>query len=397
MRIAKALAILILPLISHGALSAALTDANPEYVEYVGAEPADNTAQKNQLIEYEDALKDLEYEKAKADKEVKELTSKSVAAYNEHYKLTNTTPKPSQDLINTAKNKYDALDASRKRGLDNQAALAESIEETHVEIKKIEETLITNGAICEPKTNGFFSICRIRKAEVEYFADLGISPTLADGGEVKLGAIRGFIDFGENRKMPISVIIADVTSQTQSEEANAIKLLDPEQGVNFTSEFAGRFSFLGICGGDTTARCMMGFNYGLRYLKLQEDSTEESKSTYGGFVTFKTSAAFNIFKNSDDGYLSTDPKNQMGTIRFYYVASYFYHDGGASDEFFSGIVDNSGNPTQFDREYGSNKYGLAIYINDSINFTYSKYSARASNGLMDEESISVNFDVLKFK
>lgn len=387
MRITKALIVLILPLISHGALSAALMDANPQYFEYVEATStkaaieAKTTrgALSTEKINLQKQLKDLELTKEQQEQNVKELTAKAIKEGDAP--LGNL-----QINITAIETEQEKLDITLK-----------AINAIKVNLKINENKLNALGRTCLTNSQPDSYACRIRRGEIEIFSDLGVSPTLADGGEIKLGALRGFIDFGQNRKMPISVIIADVTSQTQSEEANATKLLDPEQGINLTSEFAWRYGLLGVCSGDTTARCMFGFNYGIRYLKLQEEGTDQSISTYGGFVTFKTSAAFNIFKIGGGGSLSTDSANQMGTIRFYGSASYFYHNGSSSDDFFSGIVDKSGNPIQFDREYGSIQYGLAIYVNDSINFTYSKYSARATNGLMDEESISLNFDVLKFK
>lgn len=181
-----------------------------------------------------------------------------------------------------------------------------------------------------------------------------------------------------------------VTSQTHVSEANALKLLDPEQGINIGAEYAWRYRIFDVCAGEkTTTRCVLGLNFGGRYLKLQSAGEEDSKATYGVFSSIQTVWAFNIFEEGNQ-------ENKLGTIRLHGAYSYFYHDGKSSDEFFPGITDGDGNPVKFEQNFGSLKYGVSIYISKSINFTYSKFSASGNNNIPDSETISLNFDVLQF-
>jgi hypothetical protein len=399
MRIVSFFAILILPWLSHSVTAAALMDANPEYVKVKkSASPPHALVQQEGATQQE--LARLEQEKSITETEAKNLYQQIVDATKNVAQLegmARITEGFDDSLLQHARSRVGDLKQLHETSLKRLADLSTEIGKVKVSLSEFRNNILGSGNDCVPTAGGGKIFCRQMQAKNEFFADLGISPTLADGGEIKLGALRGFIDLGEDKEIPLSVLIADVTSQTQSEEANAIKLLDPEQGINLTSEYAWRYRVGGICAGETTARCMLGFNYGVRYLNLQKENTDQPKSSFGVFTTLKTSLSFNIFRIGDDGIHSKDSRNKLGTIRVHGAYSYFHHDGGSSDEYFAGIADSDGNPVQFDREFGSIRYGITLYVNESINFTYVKYSARGADGVMDDESISLNFDVLKIK
>lgn len=267
-------------------------------------------------------------------------------------------------------------------------------------LRAYQAKLVGSGESCVPGRDDKILCRAIKEPEtdektgetkhVEAFADLGLSPTLADGGEIKLGLLRGFVDLGENFKAPFFVAIADVTSQTEPGEANTTKLLDPDQGVNIGQEYVWRYHFFGLCAGkNTTADCRLGFNWGARYMKLQGEGEEESKGTFGAFSTAQTAWSFNIFDIDNPGI-------KLGTIRLYAAYSQFFHDGKNSSDYFAGVTDDDGNPVSFDKNFGSFKYGASIYINESINISYSKFNAVGADGVNDNESYTLNFDVLKF-
>lgn len=234
--------------------------------------------------------------------------------------------------------------------------------------------------------------CRVMFKDTKYFEDVAVDPTFAEGSELKLGVVRGYIDFGERVKLPISILYSKVsdTPEDGGQTANAKTLLDPEQGINLAYEYGGLFSVGELCRGDTTARCFIGANLGARYLELTEEGTDEKISSYGGLASAKILFAFNIF----DSEIDTD--NKLGTISLDATYSAFYHNGADSNKFFAGITDSQGNPVNFDKSFSSLKIGAAFSINNSISVKYARFSANKSSGIKDEESIAISFDGIGF-
>jgi hypothetical protein len=234
--------------------------------------------------------------------------------------------------------------------------------------------------------------CRVMFKDTKYFEDVAIDPTLTEGSELKVGIVRGYIDFGERAKLPISILYSKVsdTPEDGGKSANAKTLLDPEQGINFAYEYGGLFSVGELCRGETTARCFIGANIGARYLELKEDGTDTKSSSYGGLASVKMLYAFNIL----DSDLNAD--NKLGTIKLDVTYSAFFHNGDDSNKFFAGITDGQGNPAEFDTTFSSLKLGAAFSINKSISVNYARFSANKSSGIKDEESITVSFDGINF-
>lgn len=234
--------------------------------------------------------------------------------------------------------------------------------------------------------------CRLSYKDTSFFQDVAVDPTLADGADLKLGVVRGYIDFGETVKLPISVLYSKVTDSLEdgNQTANAKTLLDPEQGINMAFEYGGLFSIWEICRGKTSARCFIGANVGARYLELKEKGTGKDISSYGGLATVKMLMAFNIF----DSDSKTD--NKLGTISLNAAYSGFYHNGADSSKYFAGITDGQGNPVKFENSFRSLKVGASFSLNKSISINYARFSANKSSGIKDEESILLSFDGIGF-
>jgi hypothetical protein len=153
---------------------------------------------------------------------------------------------------------------------------------TKTEVNHDDKTIITTTGIqnnkddtCKLTDNGTWFCARTYKVN-EYLSDFKASPTLAEGGELKLGLARMEIDFGTDLRIPFSIVVADVTSETKSDQANAIKLLDPQQGINIGLEKAWAYQIGKVCegGNESTATCVLGVRAGGRYIGLKEDGTE---------------------------------------------------------------------------------------------------------------------------
>lgn len=278
---------------------------------------------------------------------------------------------------------------AEKKSLKSTAAVIATAEKDVADKQKELEKAKAEPCTLESKRADF---CRLSYKDTSYFKDVAVDPTLADGADLKLGVVRGYIDFGETVKLPISVLYSKVTDSPEdgNQTANAKSLLDPEQGINIAFEYGGLFSVWEICRGDTTARCFIGANVGARYLQLKEEGTGEDISSYGGLATLKMLMAFNIF-DSD-----IDKDNKLGTISLNAAYSGFYHNGDDSSRYFAGITDSQGNPVKFENSFSSLKLGASFSLNKSISIKYNHFSANKSSGIKDEESILLSFDGIGF-
>lgn len=381
-----------LHIVSNSATAASLINSSPSKLSSTTqtTESADAVkAQTDQLTSAQTRVEDLTAEVASANVLQKDLGKRIDASSKRILKLAETVPigSTSPDL-EEAKAQKDALEKEYNQLSKKIMDLSNSLIDAKKNLSDIQLEQRVQLVECNPMRGGKI-FCRIDRTETEYFSDFSMSPTLADGAELKLGLIRGRVELGEKFSIPLTILMADVTSQTAPDEANTTKLLDPDQGINMGTEFAWKYRIGPVCAGETTAKCVLGFNLGGRYLKLQENDSEQSKSTYGAFATLQTAWSFNVFEEGNQD-------NKLGTIRLNAAYSHFYHDGKNSDDYFAGITDGKGAPVQFEQDFGSLKYGLSIYLQDSINLSYSKFKAYGDAGIKDDESISLNFDALKF-
>ena len=393
MNIVKVIGVITIALMSAQVLSASLMNVDITRLRATESGTPDQAlflekaTDEAKLEEIQQEIQQTEREKDEVVKDT-QVSQKSLSQLIELSKRANID----DSALSEASSNLQALKRKEEQLESTLASLKSEYQKVTDKLTSIRDKIISSDKSCVPKSDSFI-ICRLVNSEedkLDSFTDLGLSPTLADGGEIKLGLLRGFVDFGETIKAPFTVLIADVASQTESAEANTVKLLDPEQGINIGQEYVWRYRIFGLCAGEnTTALCRAGFNWGARYMKLQGEGEEKSESTTGLFSTLQTNWSFNIFEMEN-------PSNKLGTIRLYAAYSYFYHDGKNSDNYFSGISDGEGNSVSFDRDFGSLKYGASIYISKSINLTYSKFSARGAEGVGDSESYTLNFDVLKF-
>jgi len=231
------------------------------------------------------------------------------------------------------------------------------------------------------------SWCKIKwdQDEALFFTDVSGLPGLADGAPIKLGVARYQIELGEDFYIPFSLLASDVTGDSEGDEANTLKLLDPEQGINFGFEQAWRYKMGRVCAGITDARCGLMVRGGLRYLRLEEADTGTKESLYGGFVDIKNQWSFKISDLSGD---------EAGWLRLGFGASYFSHGGDKSETFFAGIVDGDGNAVEFDGDYFSTFASAEFTITNSVSIKYEHYEPHGADGLHSRDAVTIHYNFL---
>ncbi len=153
-------------------------------------------------------------------------------------------------------------------------------------------------------------------------------------------------------------------------------------------EYAWQYRIGKLCSttDNSTARCVAGLRGGVRYITLKEDGTEDSENAWGEFLTLQNAWSFKFFEAGSD--------KETGYLRLNLSGSYFSHNGVDSDDFFAGMNDSEGNPVKFDKSYLSTSISTALYINKFVNISYTKWYAHSDDGVDDQETVSINFDLL---
>lgn len=226
----------------------------------------------------------------------------------------------------------------------------------------------------------------------KFFTDFTALPGLGDGSNLKLGLYRYQLEWAEDRYLPFSITFADVTGDASDEKENELKLLDPEQGVNFSFDKAWSFRVHEFCSGNFSGGCAVATRLGGRYLKLnnQVDSTENG--VWGGYIDLRVRGSFQIFNFEE---FADSPLEEAGNLSVSFGTSYFEHSGSSSNQFFTGINDAMGNPILFDKNFSSTYGNISLSITNLISIKYEYFEPHGIAGVRSQDSLSISFDIME--
>lgn len=222
----------------------------------------------------------------------------------------------------------------------------------------------------------------------KYFSDVEALP-IGGGDSIKIGLIRYQIQLGDNLQIPFSLLASDTSSSARDDDANLLKLLDPEQGLNFSTNWAWKYRIKDFCSFSNTSLhngfCRFGLNVGARYLKLDEIADNDEEDIIGGYIEIANAWRFPVYEAKNMG-------EEAGYVNWYTSASFFSHNGDSSNKFFQNVTDNDGNPVNFDKDFGSFTMRFELYITNQITVTYSYYDPFESDGLDDVSSFTFKYN-----
>ncbi|WP_411994530.1 hypothetical protein [Agarivorans sp. DSG3-1] len=180
-----------------------------------------------------------------------------------------------------------------------------------------------------------------------------MASSAGDTQTIKFDAINYNLHMGGNIHIPFQLYYGNVVSDGDDDKANSIKLMDPENGVAlkfpvvfnyFKNESSG-----GLCAfydedKDSVGRCSLGGDLTFNYRELKNDSGEsDTQAGYtarlGGAMVFPIN---NVVGGKEKGFLSLGAK-----------VVYSYANVDDPTNFFTPVLDASGNPVSFDKYIGA--------------------------------------------
>lgn len=180
---------------------------------------------------------------------------------------------------------------------------------------------------------------------------------------IKFNAINYYLWFGGNKKLPFQLYLSDDVSDSDTQEANTAKLLDPESGValKFPLLWTYQSSGDGFCaflnGTNTVGHCSIGGDVTLSFKDL-DVVDGGSETAFGQTLRVGAAVLFPILSANDQleqGYLSASAR-----------AVYSHVDIENSTQLFVPVTDASGAPVGFDKSILSSEVEVKWAFNGKL-------------------------------
>lgn len=234
-------------------------------------------------------------------------------------------------------------------------------------------------------------VCRVNfgTSQSTFFSDIEALPIASDAQAVKIGVRRFNLFLGDTLPVPISLVVADVTGSGELNEANKLRLLDPEQGINFSGNFLWKYRVGRFCQFANNSKlnggCRVGFNLGARYLR-PKDVMGENEDIFGGYVELSHGIRFPILPMEaiDD---------EAGHFNLITNFAYFTHNS-SDRSFFSNVLDVNGQPVQFDEDYGAVTIKAQLNISKILTMSYTYYDPFESKDLKSVNTFTFTYSFL---
>lgn len=224
-----------------------------------------------------------------------------------------------------------------------------------------------------------------------WFKDFTILPGSGGEQQIKITPYRGNLILGENLALPLTIYMSEVSDSVDSEDVNATKLINPEQGrFNFNLKYAGRYRIGNFCKFDNPAdgNCAVSLTAGMRYLglrQLNEEDELEIEHYWGSYVELANAWLFKIQDPSLQGFI--------GEVALKLHASYLSQDIKNEISLFPGATDATGNPIAFEESFWSYGTTLTFKMNEKFSIRTQYLKSDQNDLLGDRSYFGITYDI----
>ncbi|MBN8430057.1 hypothetical protein JF535_04230 [Microbulbifer salipaludis] len=244
---------------------------------------------------------------------------------------------------------------------------------------------------CSLSTSVFCGGILYTKATEGWFKDFTILPGSGGEQQIKITPYRGNLILGENLALPLTIYMSEVSDSVDSEDVNAIKLINPEQGrFNFNLKYAGRYRIGKFCkfNDPSDGNCAVSLTAGMRYLGLRQVNEQEEleiEHYWGSYVELANTWLFKIQDPSLQGFI--------GEVALKLNASYLSQNIEDGSTLFPDATDAAGEPIAFEEDFLSYGATLTFKMNEKFSIRTQYIKSDQDDLLGDRSSFGITYDI----
>lgn len=258
----------------------------------------------------------------------------------------------------------------------------------------------TPPAQCELNPDSILDLCRnvqFDSSSQGNFKDISALPLASGATSVKVGVARYNLHLGRDFTIPFSLLSSNVAGTGNPSKINSLKLLDPDQGnLNLKWTYAGKYKVGPLCNfaaGDA-GKCLIGFNFGYRYMALEKSTggtSTGSQGAYGAYLSLTNSFVFPVTRAAARGVAGKADDTDQLVVNL--AVSRSQQNSGAV-VLFPDARDANGNPLTLGKTYTSFAATAKLHITDKIGIEAARYKAGSSSSLVGNvTTIAVSLEV----